>query len=95
MRERVCRLKLLLVLASAVIFASESRGTRDHILLSQIRLSQPVGPGPRIYISQEQSGPVILPGQPDIFRVRVTLRLMVSQSVCLGFEPRLGLMTRY
>jgi hypothetical protein len=29
--------KLLLVLASAVIFTSESRGTRDHILLSQIR----------------------------------------------------------
>jgi hypothetical protein len=28
-------------------------------------------------------------------RVRVTLRLTVSQSVCLGVEPRLGLMTRY
>jgi hypothetical protein len=28
-------------------------------------------------------------------RVRVTLRLKVSQSVCLGVEPRLGLMTRY
>jgi hypothetical protein len=27
-------------------------------------------------------------------RVRVTLRLTVSQSVCLGVEPRLGLMTR-
>jgi hypothetical protein len=35
--ERVCRLQLLLVLASAVILGSESRGTRDHILLSQIR----------------------------------------------------------
>jgi hypothetical protein len=38
----VCRLQLLLVLASAVILGSESRGsesrgTRDHILLSQIR----------------------------------------------------------
>jgi hypothetical protein len=32
-RGRVCRL----VLASAVILESESRGTRDHILLSQIR----------------------------------------------------------
>jgi hypothetical protein len=38
-RERVCRLQLLLVLASAVILGSESRGTRDHILLSQIRVS--------------------------------------------------------
>jgi hypothetical protein len=37
MRERVCRLQLMLVLASAVILRPESRGTRDHILLSQIR----------------------------------------------------------
>jgi hypothetical protein len=36
-RRRVCRLQLLLVLASAVIFGSESRGTCDHILLSEIR----------------------------------------------------------
>jgi hypothetical protein len=36
-RGRVCRLQLLLVLASAVILGSQSRGTRDHILLSQIR----------------------------------------------------------
>jgi hypothetical protein len=36
-RERVYRLQLLLVLASAVILGSESRGSRDHILLSQIR----------------------------------------------------------
>jgi hypothetical protein len=36
-RGRVCCLQLLLTLASAVILGSESRGTRDHILLSQIR----------------------------------------------------------
>jgi hypothetical protein len=36
-RGRVCRLQLLLALASAVIFGSESRTTRGHILLSQIR----------------------------------------------------------
>jgi hypothetical protein len=35
-RGRVCRLELLLVFASAVILGSESRGTYDHILLSQI-----------------------------------------------------------
>jgi hypothetical protein len=35
-RRWVSRLQLLLALASAVIFGSESRGTRDHILLSQI-----------------------------------------------------------
>jgi hypothetical protein len=37
MREWVCRLQSLLALASAVILGSESRGTHDHILLSQIR----------------------------------------------------------
>jgi hypothetical protein len=36
-RGRVCRLQLLLALVSAVILGSESSGTRDHILLSQIR----------------------------------------------------------
>jgi hypothetical protein len=36
-RGWVCRLQLLLILASAVIFGSESRMTRDHILLSRIR----------------------------------------------------------
>jgi hypothetical protein len=36
-RGRVCRLQLLLVLASAVILGSESRGTHGHNLLSQIR----------------------------------------------------------
>jgi hypothetical protein len=35
-RGRVCRLQLLLALASAVIFGSESRRPRGHILLSQI-----------------------------------------------------------
>jgi hypothetical protein len=36
-RGRVCVLQLLLALASAVILRSEPLGTRDHILLSQIR----------------------------------------------------------
>jgi hypothetical protein len=36
-RGRVCCLQTLLVLASAIIFESESRETCDHIVLSQIR----------------------------------------------------------
>jgi hypothetical protein len=36
-RGQFCRLQLLLVLASAVFLGSESRGTRDHLLLSQIQ----------------------------------------------------------
>jgi hypothetical protein len=36
-RVRICRLQLLLSFASAVFLGLECRGTRDHILLSQIR----------------------------------------------------------
>jgi hypothetical protein len=36
-RGWVCRLHLLLALASAVILESESRGSHEHILLSQLR----------------------------------------------------------
>jgi hypothetical protein len=36
-RGRVCRLQLLLALASAVIFGSESLGAFDHILLCHVR----------------------------------------------------------
>jgi hypothetical protein len=36
-RGRVCRLQLLLALASADIFESDSHGAREHNLLSQIR----------------------------------------------------------
>jgi hypothetical protein len=71
-RERVCRLQVLLVLASAVILGSESRGTRDHFTVSDLSLPQPGGPGPRIYIPQEQGGPVISPGTG--FPVRRLLR---------------------
>jgi hypothetical protein len=38
--RRVCRLQLLVYLTSAVILGSESRGSRGHILLSQIRDSR-------------------------------------------------------
>jgi hypothetical protein len=134
------------------------RNTRPHFTVSNSRLPQPVGPGPRIYIFQEVGSPAIYPGTVfpfysrvaglrwrystpppysslallitilatarventasiiDVFpfcrglpsvrihilpfltksvRVRVTLRLKVSQSVCIGIEPRPGLMTRY
>jgi hypothetical protein len=41
---------------------SEPHRTRSHTLLSHLRLSQPEGPGSRIYIPQGQDGPVIPPG---------------------------------
>jgi hypothetical protein len=61
-RGWVCSLQFLLTLASAVNLRSKSRGTHDHILLSQIRDSPNLEAGPRIYIPQEQGGPVIPPG---------------------------------
>jgi hypothetical protein len=63
-RGRVCNLlvQLLLGLARAVTLGTKSRRTNDHILLSHLRLPQPEGPDPRIYIPQEQGGPVIPPG---------------------------------
>jgi hypothetical protein len=38
MRGRVCHLQLLLALASVVILGFKSHGTRDDILLSDLRL---------------------------------------------------------
>jgi hypothetical protein len=52
---------------------SESRRNRNHTLLSYLWLPQPGGPGSRIYIPQEQGGPVIPPG--TVFPSRHILRL--------------------
>jgi hypothetical protein len=46
---------------------SELRRTRNHTLLSYLRLLQPGGPGSHIYIRQERGGPVILPGIGFVF----------------------------
>jgi hypothetical protein len=57
-RGRICRLQLLLVLASAVIFGSKSSGTHEHVLLPQIRDSPnlesqvPVFTSPRNRVAQ-------------------------------------------
>jgi hypothetical protein len=61
MRGGVCRLRLLLALARAVIFGSKPRGTRDHILLPQIQHSPnmegqvPVFISPRNRVAQSFS----------------------------------------
>jgi hypothetical protein len=53
--------QLFLGLARTVSLGSKSRRTYGHILLSHLRLPQPGGPGPCIYIPQEQGGRVIPP----------------------------------
>jgi hypothetical protein len=60
--------QLLLGHARAITLGSKSRKTHYHILPSHLRLLQPGGPGPLIYIPQEQSGPVIPPGKGFHFR---------------------------
>jgi hypothetical protein len=68
-RRRVCNLlvQLLPGLARGATLGSKSRRTRDHILLSHLRLTQPEGLCPSICIPQEQGGPVIPPGHWDPF----------------------------
>jgi hypothetical protein len=58
---------------SAITQRSESLRTRNYTLLSHLRLPQPGGPGSRIYIPQEEGGPVIPPGTG--FTLRRLLRL--------------------
>jgi hypothetical protein len=47
-------IQFLLRLARAVTLGSKSSRTNDHILLYQLRLSQPGGPGPCIYIPRNR-----------------------------------------
>jgi hypothetical protein len=58
-RGRVCRLQLL-VLASTVILGSESCGTHDHILLSQIRDSPNLEGQVPIYIYPQALGSIFI-----------------------------------
>jgi hypothetical protein len=55
MGGRICRLQLLLALASADNLRSESRGTHDHILLSQIRDSLNLEGQVPVFISPRDS----------------------------------------
>jgi hypothetical protein len=50
------------VVCSAITQWSEPHRTHRHVLLSHLRFPQPGGPGPHIYIPQEQGYPVIPPG---------------------------------
>jgi hypothetical protein len=57
-------------MCSVITQWSESLRTRIHTLLSHLRLLQPAGPGSRIYIPQEQGGPVIPPALGSLYVVR-------------------------
>jgi hypothetical protein len=64
------------VICSAVIHWLELCRTHNHILLSHLRLPQPGGPDPLIYIPQEQGGLVIPPGTGFPFCYLVGLLIM-------------------
>jgi hypothetical protein len=63
-RGRVCNLlyNCFWALPEQSLFGRSPAELNDHILLSHLRLPQPGGLGSRIYIPQEQGGPVIPPG---------------------------------
>jgi hypothetical protein len=75
----------MLILASAVILRSESRGTHDHILLSQIRGSPNLGGQVPLLISPRN--------RVSRLRSQVLGSLFVasynSQGYGGGFDPRL------
>jgi hypothetical protein len=87
-RGWICHLQLLLALTSAFILGSRSRGTRDHILMSQNRDFPPCRllrlPGLR----WRYSTPPPHGNSPLSKLVKVNLRLAVYRpSVCLGVKP--------
>jgi hypothetical protein len=89
-RGRACLLYMVLALASAVFLGSESLGTRrPYFTVSDFRLSFSSPPTTR-RVTMKVFDPASTP-----VKVKVTLRLTVSQSVSLGVEPHLGLLTRY
>jgi hypothetical protein len=80
----VCRLQLLLVLASAEILGSESRGTHDHILLSQIRDSPNLEGQIPVFISPRNRVAQLYPQAPG----SIFVASYESQGYGGGIRPR-------
>jgi hypothetical protein len=80
---RGCRLQLLLVFASAVILRSESHGTHDHILLSQIRDSPNLEGQVHVFISPRNRVAQLYPRQWVPFSSSPTTRRATEEV----FEP--------
>jgi hypothetical protein len=83
-RGWVCRLQLLLARQCSHSQVWFPRDSRPHFTVSDSRLSQPGWPGPRIYIPQEQGGPVIPQPLGSLF-----VASCESQGYDLDIRPRL------
>jgi hypothetical protein len=104
-REWVCRLELMLVLARAVFLGPSPVGpvTIFYCLRfetlptwrARSSYSYPPGTGWPSYTPRHWVHSWCSESQSLYVKVKVTLRLTVGQSVSLGVEPHLGLMTRY
>jgi hypothetical protein len=90
MRGRVYRLQLLLALASAVIFGSESRRTRGHILLtlfvaSYDSLGHGGGIRPRLHRTTDNVQNTIIVSYWSL-SLSLVLRPTVIRPVCLEIK---------
>jgi hypothetical protein len=83
-RGWVCRLQLMLVLASAVILRSESRGTHNHILLSHMRDSPNLEAQIHVIISPTHRVPFSSPPTTP----RATVEVFDSASTQAQLSPR-------
>jgi hypothetical protein len=84
-RGWVCRLKLLLILASAVILRSESRGIHDHILVPHIRDSPNLEGQVPVFVSSRIRMALLYPQALGTLFVTS----YVSQGYSGGIGPRL------
>jgi hypothetical protein len=92
-RGWVCRLQLPLVLASAVILRPESRGTNDHILLSQIRDSPNLEDQVPVFISPRNRVAHLYPKELGSLSVAFTTRRATVEIIRTASTPwRVGLL---
>jgi hypothetical protein len=85
-RERVCLWQLLLVFASTLILRSDTRGTRGHILLSQIQDSSNLQGQVLVFKSPQGTG---WPSYTHRHWVPFFVAFYNSQGYCGNIRPRL------